>query len=46
MELPAHDPSTDEVAAFIHDTKGGKYSALLPLLGLHEMEVAARTFGS
>lgn len=31
----------DEVAAFIHDTKGGKYSALLPLLGLHEMEVAA-----
>jgi len=31
----------DEVAAFIHDTKGGKYSALLPLLGLHQMEVAA-----
>ena len=31
----------DEVAAFIHDTKGGKYSALLPLLGLHHMEVAA-----
>lgn len=31
----------DEVAAFIHDTKGGKYSALLPLLGLHDMEVAA-----
>lgn len=31
----------DEVAAFIHDTKGGKYSALLPLLGLHEIEVAA-----
>lgn len=31
----------DEVAAFIHDTKGGKYSALLPLLGLHPMEVAA-----
>jgi hypothetical protein len=31
----------DEVAAFIGDTKGGKYSALLPLLGLHQMEVAA-----
>lgn len=31
----------DEVAAFIHDTKGGKYSALLPLLGLHKIEVAA-----
>jgi hypothetical protein len=31
----------DEVAAFIHDTKGRKYSALLPLLGLHQMEVAA-----
>lgn len=31
----------DEVAGFIHDTKGGKYSALLPLLGLHQMEVAA-----
>ena len=31
----------DEVSAFIHDTKGGKYSALLPLLGLHEMDVAA-----
>ena len=31
----------DEVAEFIHDTKGGKYSALLPLLGLHQMEVAA-----
>jgi len=31
----------DEVAAFIHDTKGGKYSALLPLLGLQQMEVAA-----
>src|SRR5262249_15927070 len=30
-----------EVAAFIHDTKGGKYSALLPLLGLHQMEIAA-----
>jgi hypothetical protein len=31
----------DEVVAFIHDTKGGKYSALLPLFGLHQMEVAA-----
>ena len=31
----------DEVAAFIHDTKGDKYSALLPLLGLDQMEVAA-----
>lgn len=31
----------DEVATFIHDTKGGKYSALLPLLGLSYMEVAA-----
>lgn len=31
----------DEVAAFIHNTKGGKYSALLPLLGLHKMEVMA-----
>ena len=31
----------NEVADFINYTKGGKYSALLPLLGLHEMEVAA-----
>jgi recombinational DNA repair ATPase RecF len=31
----------DEIVAFIQDTKGGKYSALLPLLGLHQMEVAA-----
>jgi len=31
----------DEVAEFINDTKGGKYSALLPLLGLHQLEVAA-----
>jgi hypothetical protein len=31
----------DEVAAFIHDTKGGKYSALLPLLGLDQLEIAA-----
>ena len=31
----------DEVAEFISDTKGEKYSALLPLLGLEEMEQAA-----
>lgn len=31
----------DEVAAFIHDTQGDKYSTLLPLLGLHQMEIAA-----
>jgi hypothetical protein len=31
----------DELADFIRETKGDKYSALLPLLGLHEMEVAA-----
>jgi energy-coupling factor transporter ATP-binding protein EcfA2 len=31
----------DEVSRFIHDTKGEKYSALLPLFGLHEMELAA-----
>ena len=31
----------DEVAKFIHDTKGGKYSALLPLFGLHKLEIAA-----
>ncbi|MBI4681904.1 MAG: hypothetical protein HY757_02250 [Nitrospirae bacterium] len=31
----------DEVANFIRDTKGSKYSALLPLLGLNQMEVAA-----
>jgi hypothetical protein len=30
-----------EVAAFIHDTKGGKYSVLVPLLGLQKMEIAA-----
>jgi recombinational DNA repair ATPase RecF len=30
-----------EVVAFIQNTKGEKYSALLPLLGLNEMEVAA-----
>jgi hypothetical protein len=31
----------DEVARFIQDTKGDKYSSLLPLLGLHQMDVAA-----
>ncbi len=31
----------DEVAAFIHGTKGDKYSALLPLFGLHPLELAA-----
>ena len=31
----------DEVVAFIHDTKGDKYSALLPLLGLDQMEAVA-----
>lgn len=31
----------DEVVAFIQDTKGDKYSALLPLFGLYRMEVAA-----
>jgi hypothetical protein len=31
----------DEVAEFIRSRKGDKYSALLPLFGLHELEVAA-----
>lgn len=31
----------DEVAAFVRSTKGEKYSALLPLLGLGPMELAA-----
>lgn len=31
----------DEVAAFIAFTKGAKYSALLPLLGLSQLEVTA-----
>lgn len=31
----------DEIAEFIRDTKGDKYSALLPLLGLQPLEVAA-----
>lgn len=31
----------DEITTFIQGTKGEKYSALLPLLGLHSMEVAA-----
>ncbi|HML92943.1 AAA family ATPase [Methyloceanibacter sp.] len=31
----------DEVANFIRSRKGDKYSALLPLFGLHELEIAA-----
>jgi energy-coupling factor transporter ATP-binding protein EcfA2 len=31
----------DELSVFIHKTKGGKYSALLPLLGLERLEQAA-----
>ena len=31
-----------EVSDFIHDTKGKKYSALLPLFGLHNLEIAAQ----
>ena len=31
----------DEVANFVNDTKGDKYSALLPLLGLEDYEQAA-----
>lgn len=31
----------NELANFITDTKGGKYSSLLPLLGLRDLEVAA-----
>jgi RecF/RecN/SMC N terminal domain len=31
----------DEVSRFIHDRKGEKYSSLLPLFGLQELEVAA-----
>ena len=31
----------DEVSAFIHNTKGEKYSALLPLFGLQNREFAA-----
>ena len=31
----------NEVSEFIHNTKGKKYSALLPLFGLDKMEVAA-----
>ncbi len=31
----------DEVAEFIRSRKGEKYSALLPLFGLHELEVGA-----
>jgi ABC-type hemin transport system ATPase subunit/predicted RNA-binding Zn-ribbon protein involved in translation (DUF1610 family) len=31
----------DEVSAFVHDTKGDKFSALLPLLGLDELVTTA-----
>jgi len=31
----------DEVSRFVHSTKGEKYSVLLPLLGLHHLEVTA-----
>lgn len=31
----------NEVSEFIHDTKGKKYSALLPLFGLHKLEIVA-----
>lgn len=31
----------NELADFITDTKGGKYSSLLPLLGLGDLEIAA-----
>ena len=34
----------DEISKFIHDTKGGKYSALLPLFGLQGMEFSAENF--
>lgn len=34
----------DEVSKFIHLTKGAKYSVLLPLLGLEELEKAANNF--
>lgn len=34
----------DEVADFVNSTKGNKYSVLLPLLGLSELEVVAENF--
>ena len=34
----------DEVSHFIHSTKGQKYSVLLPLLGLADLEIAAENF--
>lgn len=34
----------NEVADFITGTKGDKYSALLPLLGLHQLEFTAENF--
>ncbi len=36
----------DEVAAFVVDTKGGKYSVLLPLLGLEGLELAAENIAA
>lgn len=36
----------NEVAHFIHGTKGDKYSALLPLLGLSNLEIAATNIRS
>ena len=36
----------DEVAKFVHDSKGEKYSSLLPLLGLESWETAAKHFAS
>ncbi len=36
----------DEVAKFVHDSKGDKYSSLLPLLGLESWEAAAKHFAS
>lgn len=40
-EYPRTILRQDELGDFIRETKGDKYSALLPLPGLHEMEVAA-----
>jgi chromosome segregation ATPase len=36
----------DEVSRFIHATKGQKYSALLPLLGLEDLELAAHNLNA
>jgi AAA15 family ATPase/GTPase len=40
-DVKTHILRQDEVARFIHCTKGEKYSTLLPLLGLSELEQAA-----